>query len=178
MRADGHAQAVHGRRKVLWLFVFAVVVLHAGLGSLGLHAGVLRATCAGSPAAPAVPQGARPANVGGGLAEGAEVGVEPPGGGAATSAAGASAAALSGPPCAPVPHPHHPPCRGLGDRGPGHQRTTVPWQAAGGPRCPLPMDHGRRLAGPGLACPRGRSSQAPAPRSGAGLLIDLCASRT
>lgn len=213
MSADPHANAVHGRRKALWLIVFAMVVLHTSLGSLGGHAGVLRATCAVLSAAttPPAEAGVRGPNAAGpdtvthagpaaredtagdtagdartrGLAStarsavtGTETSTETSAG--MSAGAGAEAGAGTVRPSRPcqAPHPRRPPCRALAERGPGHQRTAVPWQVAAGPRCPLLMDHGRRLAGPGRACPHERASQAPAPRSGAGLLIDLCASRT
>jgi hypothetical protein len=72
--------------------------------------------------------------------------------------------------CAPPVRPHHPPS------GTPQQRTAGSWQAGVGPGCPLPATAADGHTGPGPACPR--SSRPPAARSGAGLLIDLCASRT
>jgi hypothetical protein len=76
-------------------------------------------------------------------------------------------------PCAPLPHPHRPPCGAVTHAQP---RTVGSWQAGVGAGCPLPSSAVGEFAGPRPACPG--SSRPPAARAGAGLLIDLCASRT
>jgi hypothetical protein len=76
-------------------------------------------------------------------------------------------------PCTPLPRPHRPPCGAVTHAQP---RTAGSWQAGVGAGCPLPSAAVGELAGPGPVCPG--STRPPAARAGAGLLIDLCASRT
>jgi hypothetical protein len=63
-------------------------------------------------------------------------------------------------------------------RGVSQQRPMAAWQTGAMPRCPLQAAFVTDMGGPDRGCPRGRSSRPPVPRSGASLLIDLCASRT
>ncbi len=77
-------------------------------------------------------------------------------------------------PCAPMPQPHHAPC-GVRTH---QQRDDEPRQAGVRQRCPAAVSHPGDLTWPGRACPRREASRPPVRRSGAGLLIDLCASRT
>ena len=153
MTTDPRTNATQGRRWALWLFMFVGVVLHSSLCPPGGHAGVLGATtrtCVSS-AAGAPPEVAR-----------------------ATEVPDSGRAGDAGRPCAPVPRPHHhSPCGVMTHRG----SPAVPWQTGVLPRCPLTAARAVGGGGPG-ACPQGRSSRPPERRSGAGLLIDLCSSRT
>jgi hypothetical protein len=81
-------------------------------------------------------------------------------------------------PCAPMPGPHHhAPCGVMTHRAAPQDRSIALWPAGAPPRrAPAAADAGS-VRGPGGVRPW-RSSSVPAPRSGAGLLIDLCASRT
>ncbi|GAB2869712.1 hypothetical protein GCM10027176_84240 [Actinoallomurus bryophytorum] len=158
MMRDSRANAAHGHRWALWLFLFVGVVLQSGLCPPNTHAGVLGATARPcfTPTA-----GAPPEVEGGG------------------HTAGSGRATDAGRPCAPAPRPHHhPPCGVMTHRGAPQQRSIAAWQTAAMPRCPEPAVYAAESGGPGLTCPPGRSSRPPAPRSGARLLIDLCASRT
>jgi hypothetical protein len=161
MIADPRVNAIHGRRWALWLFMFVGVVLHSSLYPSNVHADVLGATaktCV-SPAAGA-----------------------PPYGGKSVAAAATGRAGDAGGPCAPAPRPHHhhhPPCGVITHRtAPQQDRSTGPWQAGASPRCPLFLRSADAAGGPGRVLPWGTSSLPPVRPSGAGLLIDLCASRT
>lgn len=160
MIADPRVNAIHGRRWALWLFMFVGVVLHSSLCPPNTHAGVLGATAKAcvSPAAGAPPDGV-------------------------TSAGGSGRTGDAGHPCAPAPghHHHHAPCGVMTHRASAQDRPAGSWQAGAPSRCPLstPFAGVAGFAdGPGHACPQGTSSRPPVRRSGAGLLIDLCASRT
>jgi hypothetical protein len=158
MMTDARTNATQGRRWALWLFMFVGVVLHSSLCPPNGHAGVLGATtrtCV-SPAAGTPPLEVKTA---------AEV-------------PDSRRAGDAGHPCAPAPRQHHhAPCVVMTHRGSSHQRSVGPWHDGALPRCPLAAADSGEVAGPG-ACPGGRSSRPPARRSGAGLLIDLCSSRT
>jgi hypothetical protein len=138
MISDPRVKTTHGRRRALWLFMFAVV-LHVMFGPASAGTPVPR-TCAATPA-----------------------------GSDASSLRAAEAAG----PCAPLPRPHRPPCGAVTHAQP---RTAGSWQAGVGAGCPLPSAAVGEPARPGPVCPG--STRAPAARTGANLLIDLCASRT
>jgi hypothetical protein len=155
MITDPRMNATQRCRWALWLFMFVGVVLHTGLCPANAHAGVVGATtwaCA-APAAGAPPsQDAVPAPASGRAGE-------------------------AGRPCAPPAHPHrHAPCVDVNHRGFSPERSTWTLPAGALPRCPLPADHAE-TGTPGV-CWWGRMSRPAAPRSGAGLLVDLCSSRT
>jgi hypothetical protein len=155
MNADPRVNAIHGRRWALWLFMFVGVVLHSSLCPPNGHAGVLGATAKAcvSPAAGSPPAGE-------------------------TGTADSGRAGDAGRPCAPAPRPHHPPCGVITHRAAPQDRSAGSGQAGAPPRCPLSVPLAGAAGGPGHACPWGRSSRPPVRRSGAGLLIDLCSSRT
>jgi hypothetical protein len=160
MMRDSDAIAAHGHRWALWLFLFFGVVLQSSLCPPNAHAGVLGATARPcfSPAAGTPPE------------------VRDDGD---TSAAASGHTIDADRPCAPAPRPHHhSPCGVMTHRGVPQQRSIAAWQTTAMPRCPLTAAYAAEAGGPGHACPRGRSSRPSAPRSGASLLIDLCASRT
>jgi len=158
MTADPSVHAAHGRRWALWLFMFVGVVLHSSLCPPNGHAGVLSATaktCV-SPAAGA-----------------------PPSGGRSVAAVDTGRTGDAGGPCAPAPGPHHhAPCGVMTHRAAPQDRSAGPWQAGASPRCPAAGPSAGAACGPGDVRPRSTSSLPPVRRSGAGLLIDLCASRT
>ena len=148
--------ATHGRRWALWLFMFVGVVLHSSLCPPNGHAGVLGATARTCvvPAAGAPPSGG-------------------------TTAADSGRAGDAGGPCAPAPRPHHhPPCGVMSHRTSTQDRSAGSWQVGALPRCPLSAPSAGATGALGHACAWGASSRPPVRRSGAGLLIDLCASRT
>lgn len=160
MMRDSHAIAAHGHRWALWLFLFFGVVLQSSLCPPNAHAGVLGATARPcfSPAAGTPP----------------EVRAEGDG-----SAADSGRAIDAGRPCAPAPRPHHhSPCGVMTHRGAPQHRSIAAWHTATVPWCAVPAVYSAETGGPGRTCPRGRSSRPSVPRSGASLLIDLCASRT
>lgn len=160
MITDPRVNATQGRRWALWLFMFAGVVLHSALCPPGAHAGVLGATtraCA-APAAGPLPSAGAPADVP-----------------ADVPAPDTDRAGEAGRPCAPPLHPHrHAPCVDMNHRGFSPERSAWPAPAGVLPRCPLPAGH----AEIGASCAPARPSGPASPRSGAGLLIDLCSSRT
>jgi hypothetical protein len=158
MITDPRTNATQGRRWALWLFMFVGVVLHSSLCPPNVHAEVLGATrtCVSSAAATAPPEVAT-----------------------ATEVPDSGRAGDADRPCAPAPRPHHhPPCGVMSHRGSSHQRSVGPWQTGGTQRCPLPAAYSAEGGRPGASCHWGRSSRPAARRSGAGLLIDLCSSRT
>jgi hypothetical protein len=153
MITDPRVNATQVRRWALWLFMFVGFFVHAGVCPPDAHAGVLGTTTRAcvSPAAGAPPSDA--------------------------PAPGRDRAGDAGRPCAPPAHPHrHAPCVDVVHRGFSAERSTWPCPAGAPPRCPLPAER------PDDAGPRVRawdhSSRAASPRSGAGLLVDLCSSRT
>ncbi|GLY92460.1 hypothetical protein [Actinoallomurus iriomotensis] len=159
MITDPRTNAAHGHRWVLWLFVFAGVVVHSSLCPPNVHAGVLSATtraCVSS--ASGTPPPAEPSR-----------GETPD----------TDSVADAGRPCAPAPHPHHhPPCGVIDHRGSAQQRALGPWHAAAVPwLLPATPDAGAAARPVGVRS-GGRWSRPPAARAGAGLLIDLCSSRT
>ncbi|MDN3352084.1 hypothetical protein [Actinomadura sp. DC4] len=150
MIADASVNTTHGRRWALLLFMFVGVVLHSSLCPPGAHAGVL-----GAPVETCV------------------VPVEPSSG----VAAGADRAGEAGRPCRQAPRPHHhAPCGVMTHRASPQERSAGPWQAGAPLRSSLPAPFVTGV--PGHARLSGMSSLPPVRRSGAGLLIDLCASRT
>ncbi len=138
--------------------MFLGVLLHTSLCAPGVHAGTIHATaCASRSVADVLPLDAIDG-----------------GGGAAPVAGRASddRAGQPGRPCTPVPRPHHAPCGALTDRGTGQHR------AAAAPTAVLPHRSPGPATGLAAAPARGDASLPPARPYGAGLLIDLCASRT
>jgi hypothetical protein len=159
MTSDSFAHAARRRRPALWLLVFVGVLLHSGLCAPGIHVGTLRATACSVGSMDILPLDAPyPAAA-----------PHP-----AAGHAGDDRAGEPGRPCTPVPRPRHAPCGALTDRGGGQHRTSVPTTVV--PRG-LPPYAAGLPASPGMPS-RGDASRPPARRSGAGLLIDLCASRT
>jgi hypothetical protein len=163
MIADPRTNAAHDRRWALWLFMFVGVVLHSSLCPPNVHASVLGAmarTCV-------VPAAGAPPSTG----PSAEASTGP--------AADSGRLGDAGGPCAPAPRPHHhAPCGVMSHRASAQDRSAGSWQAGAAPRCPLATPAAGAEGAPGHARPWGTSSRPPVRRSGAGLLIDLCASRT
>jgi hypothetical protein len=157
MTRDPRWRAAHGRRWVLWLLLFAGVVLHSSMCPPNTHAGVLGGTvrtCV--PADADAPSGATSHG-------------EPP----------AADSSGDGRPCAPAPRPHHhAPCGVLNHRSSSPQRLPGTPDADAMPRCPLPPASDGTAAGPSRARPLGTRSRAGALRWGACLLASLCAWRT
>ena len=157
MITDARTDAAHNRRWALWVFMFVGVVLHWSLCPPNVHAGVLSATtrtCVSSAA-----------------------GMSPPEAESRTEVPDSDRAGDADRPCAPAPRPHHhAPCGVMNHRGSSPQRSLGPSQA--GVWSPLLAPYAGESAGPGNARPSGWSSRPPVRRSGAGLLIDLCSSRT
>lgn len=79
-------------------------------------------------------------------------------------------------PCAPPSRPHrHAPCVDVTHRGFSPERPARPCPAGAPARCPLPAERPDPAACPGAGpC----SSRPVSPRSGAGLRLALCSSRT
>jgi hypothetical protein len=162
MIADPRVNIPHGHRLALWLFTFAVVV-----------PAILCPAQAGTAAAArmcvtAVGDAPDPETVTGVTPRRAEAAVRIAAPGSASALRTAEAAG----PCTP-PRPHRPPCGAVTHAQP---RTAGSWQSGAGVGCPLPAAAVTEPARPGPAC--SGSSRPPAARSGAGLLIGLCASRT
>jgi hypothetical protein len=63
-------------------------------------------------------------------------------------------------------------------RGASQPRSIAPWQVGAVPLFPLPVPSAGTPAGAAGAHPWGRPSRPPVRPSGAGLLIELCSSRT
>jgi hypothetical protein len=159
MITDPRTNSAHGRRWALWLLMFAGVVLHSSLCPPNVHAGVLGATtrtcvssAAGTPPSDVRSEAAMP--------ESGRVGD-------------------AGRPCAPGPRPHHhAPCGVMTHRGSSQPRSIAPWQDGAVPLFPLPVPSAGTSAGAAGPHPWGRPSRPPVRPSGAGLLIELCSSRT
>jgi hypothetical protein len=144
---------------VLWLLMFAGVVLHSSLCPPNVHAEVLGATtrtCVSS-----------------------SVGTPPPEVRSEAAVPDSGRVADARRPCAPGPRPHHhAPCGVMTHRGSSHLRSIAPWQDGAVPLFPLPVRSAGTAAGAAGTHPWGRPSRPPVRRSGAGLLIELCSSRT